>query len=42
VKWLRRHWNLFNHDVTPPEARQWLDDLMTLARAAESLAASQR
>jgi hypothetical protein len=36
---LYRNKNLFRYSVTPEEARQWLDDLIALARIAEDLPA---
>jgi hypothetical protein len=38
---LYRNRNLFQYDISPEEGRQWLEDLMTLARVAESLPAPQ-
>jgi len=38
---LYRNSNLFSYDISPAEGRQWLDDLLTLARVAESLPAPQ-
>jgi len=38
---LHRNKNLFKYTITPEEARQWLDDLMALARVAEGLPAPQ-
>jgi hypothetical protein len=34
---LYRNRNLFRYDISPQQARQWLDDLLALARIAESL-----
>jgi len=39
---LYRNRNLFRYEITPAQARQWLDDLLTLARIAESLPAPQK
>ena len=36
---LYRNKNLFRYDVEPKEAREWLDDLLALARIAEGLPA---
>jgi len=38
---LYRNKNLFKYDITPEEGRQWLNDLLALARVAESLPAPQ-
>jgi hypothetical protein len=38
---LYRNTGMFRYDISPEEGRQWLDDLMTLARVAESLPAPQ-
>ena len=32
---------MFRYDISPEEGRQWLEDVMTLARVAESLPAPQ-
>ena len=38
---LYRNTGMFRYGISPKEGRQWLDDLMTLARVAESLPAPQ-
>jgi len=38
---LYRNKNLFKYSIAPDEARQWLDDLIALARIAEGLPAPQ-
>jgi hypothetical protein len=38
---LYRNRGMFRYDISPEEGRQWLEDLMTLARVAESLPAPQ-
>lgn len=38
---LYRNKNLFRYDIEPAEVREWLDDLMALARVAEGLPAPQ-
>ena len=38
---LYRNKNLFRYNITPEEARQWLDDMMALARIAEDLPTPQ-
>lgn len=38
---LYRNKNLFRYSVAPEEAREWLDDMLALARIAEALSAPQ-
>jgi len=38
---LYRNRGMFRYDISPEEGRQWLEDVMTLARVAESLPAPQ-